>query len=161
MDFCPPTGIITFPTRQTRRGKPNNKCPSAIKLVFDMEASTTVSLLTTKDTASKASRKLRRSNRIKGAGAPNSVSSTSITAMTSAAEEGERVAAAEAAKVAIQIAEAAVAKHPPKAKTAHRGAYDTMSDRFGNRIHVVCIDGKWISPSQRRRCSKAGRNHLQ
>ena len=25
MDFCPPTGIITFPTRQPRRGKSNRK----------------------------------------------------------------------------------------------------------------------------------------
>jgi hypothetical protein len=61
--------------------------------------------------------------------------------MTTMVEDnGEKAAVAAAAKAAIQIADAALAKYPPKTKTEHQGAYNTTANKFGNKLPVVAID---------------------
>jgi hypothetical protein len=142
MDFSPPTGVITFPNRQFVTAKRRNKGPGDVKLVFDLEAATTVSVLTP-DTRSRASSRSRRKCKQGGTvdgGAPHQPNATS----TENADDG-RAAAAAFAKAAIQIADAAIAKYPPKVRTVHQGAYDTLADKFGNQVPVVAIDGKWVS----------------
>lgn len=144
MDFSPPMGIVTFPTRPNMSRR-QRKRPSQLQLVFDIEAASTVSVITTDDTRSKASRKSRRN----GAHGPKSETSTTAPTATSGpspagAEDDGRIAAAAAAKLAIQTADAAVAKHPPKFKTVHHGLYITVPDKFGNQLPVVLIDGKWV-----------------
>jgi hypothetical protein len=140
MDFSPPTGIITFPNRKAVHGR-QRRGPSEVKLIFDIEAATTVSVLTP-DTRSRASsRSRRRQNKNGTAGTEGTASSLTTAAVQ---DDDGKAAAALAAKTATQTADAAITKHPPKMKTAHQGAYDTIADRFGNKIPVVAIDGKWV-----------------
>jgi hypothetical protein len=61
-------------------------------------------------------------------------------------EEG--LAKAAAAK-AIQTADELTKKFPPKSKTAHQGAYTTLADKYGNRIPVVPVNGKWVVLTER------------
>ena len=136
MDFSPPTGVITFPNRLTARGK-QRRGQSEVKFVFDIEAASTISVLTTDNTKSKAS---SRSRRKKNQGSQAGQMSSAATTVTE--DDGGKAAALAAAKTAIQIADAAVATDPPKMKTAHQGAYATIADKFGNLLPVVMIDGK-------------------
>ena len=146
MEFCPPTGVVTFPTRdsvQSKNSRNNRKGgPKQFKLVFDMEAATTVSALTADDTKSRASSKSRRPNtrRRKAANAPETIGSGTTTTTA----DPEKIAAGNAAKKATEIANAAVQKYPPKVQTAHRGAYDTIADAYGNLLPVVRINNTWV-----------------
>ena len=140
MDFSPPTGIITFPNRQIARGK-QKRGPSEVKLVFDIEAASTMSVITNDDTKSKAPS--RGSRRKKNHGKPDVQVSPTGTTVTE--EDATKALAIVAAKTAIQVADAAIASDPPKAKTAHQGAYATIPDKFGNLLPVVMIEGKWVS----------------
>ena len=109
MDFSPPTGIITFPNKQSAQGR-YRRGKSDVKLVFDIDAATTVSVLTP-DTRSRASsRSRRRSNKNPLAGIAGPVSSTTITMLD---DDGGKAEAAIAAKVAIQVADSALLKYPP------------------------------------------------
>ena len=56
----------------------------------------------------------------------------------------EQGAARVASQNAIATADAAVTKYPAKAPLAHHGAYDTISDAYGNRFPVVRIGDKWV-----------------
>jgi hypothetical protein len=113
-----------------------------VKLVFDIEAATTVSVLSP-GTRSRALSRSRRRNNNKKASAATAGPASSTTA-TAVADDGGKAAAVAAAKVALQVANAALVKHPPKTKTAHQGAYNTVSDKFGNKLPVVAINVKWV-----------------
>jgi hypothetical protein len=139
MDFSPPTGVITFLYCQTSRGK-QRRGQSEVKLVFNIEAASTISVLTTDDTKSKAS---SRSRRKKNQGSQAGQMSSAATTVTE--DDGDKAAALAAAKTAIQIADAAVAIDSPKIITAHQGAYATIADKFGNLLPVVMVEGKWVA----------------
>ena len=111
-----------------------------MKLVFDIEAVSTMLVLTNDDTKSKASS--RGSRRKKNHGKPDVQVSPTGTTVTD--EDASKALAIAAAKTAIQVADAAIASDPPKAKTAHQGAYATIPDKFGNLLPVVMIEGKWV-----------------
>jgi hypothetical protein len=111
-----------------------------VKLVFDIEAALTISLHTTNDTKSKASsRSRRKKNQGSQAGQMSSVATTTTE------DDGGKAAALAAAKMAILIADAAVASDPPKIKSAHQGAYATIADKYGNLLPVVMLEGKWVA----------------
>jgi hypothetical protein len=103
MDCSPPTGIITFLNRPSARGK-QRRGMSEVKLAFDIEAISTISVLTNDDTKSKAS---SRSRRKKNHGKLDvQVSSAGTTATE---DDSGKAIALTAAKTAIQIADAAIA----------------------------------------------------
>ena len=139
MDYSPPTGIITFPTRAAVQNR-QRKGPKSFKLVYDMDVATTVSALTNDDTKSRALSKSRKSARNRANKAATATSSTT----TPNTESSEQLAAKVAAMQAIAIADAAVTKYPPRAPLAHQGAYDTISDAYGNRLPVVRLGDKWV-----------------
>jgi hypothetical protein len=140
MEYSPPTGIITFPTRAAVQNRQRQGSKS-FKLVYDMDVATTVSALTNDDTKSRASSKSRKSARNRA----NKVAKATASTANSQAVSSEQLAAKAAATQAIAIADAAVTKYPPKAPLAHQGAYDTISDAYGNRLPVVRIGDKWVS----------------
>ena len=88
MEYSPPTGIITFPTRAAVQNR-QRKGPQSFKLVYDMEAATTVSALTNDDTKSRASSKSRKSAR----NCANKATRTTASATTAPTETPEQVAA--------------------------------------------------------------------
>ena len=99
MDFSQPTRIITFPTRPAAQGK-QRRGPSEVKLLFDIEAASTISVLTNNDTKSKASsRSRRKKNQGKSAG------QVSLAGTTVTEDDGGKATALAAAKMAIQIAD--------------------------------------------------------
>ena len=140
MNFSPPTGIIMFPNRKLAQGR-QRRGKSDVKLVFDIDAATTVSVLTPETRSRASSRSRRRSNKNPLAGTAGTASFITTTMVK---VDGGKAEAVTAAKVAIQVADAALVKNPPKTKTAHQGAYDTVSDKFGNKLPIVAIDGKWV-----------------
>ena len=87
-----------------------------------MEESTAVSVLTADDTRSKASSRSRRGyNRNNGKAGPpahGSVATTGTGGTATGLEDNEKAAADGAARLAIQIADAAIAKYLPRMKTA-------------------------------------------
>jgi hypothetical protein len=139
MDYSPPTGIITFPTRAAVQNRQRQGAKS-FKLVYDMDVARTVSALTNDDTKSRASSKSRKSAR----NLANKAAKATASITTSQTVSSEQLAAKVAATQAIAIADAAVTKYPPKAALAHQGAYDTISDAFGYRFPVVRISDKWV-----------------
>jgi hypothetical protein len=109
--------------------------------VFDLDEITEVSALTTADAKSVSTKKSSgRARPLKNApdaesGAPNSAQTIDLT------EEG---LVKSAAAKAIATANMLTQKFPAKGKSAYKGAYDTIEDKYGNRIPVVALDGRWV-----------------
>jgi len=137
MEFSPPRqATITTPTGKRGQGR---LVPAHVKLVFDLEDDTVVSLLSTDDATSRSS-----SNRRLGKRRGQSHGVRSAASVTPAqVDHCENAAKADAAK-AVAVANAAIKKFPSQYKTAHQGDYFTTPDSFGNLFPVVFIDGKAV-----------------
>ena len=125
MEFSPPRpATVTSPSGKRGQGR---RVPTHVKLVFDIEDDTVVSVLSMDDAQSRSSsRRSGRRSGLKRIPSTASVTSTQANPQATAAK-------AEADK-AIAAAQAAIKKFPPQFKTAHQGDYFMTADSFGNLI---------------------------
>ena len=56
----------------------------------------------------------------------------------------QRIAAKIAAQTAVEVANTAIWRHPPKVRLAHTGDYVTIADAYGNQLPVVRIANAWV-----------------
>jgi hypothetical protein len=56
----------------------------------------------------------------------------------------DRVAVQIAANNAVEVANTAIQRHPPKVRLAHTGDYVTIADAYGNQLPVVRIENAWV-----------------
>ena len=150
MEFQPPAtnSVNQGGQRQNQRSKRRaHGGYNNVKLVFDIdsESATQVSTMSEAETAAS-----RRSTHWSKKTAQRSGASTGGASSENKAQDTteEGLAKAAAAK-AIQTADTLTKKFPSKGKTAHQGAYTTLEDKFGNRIPVVAVDGKWVVLTER------------
>ena len=138
MDFRPPcpTAAITTPTG--KRGGQARYVPTQVKLVFDVDDDTVVSLLSTDEAHSRSSS--RRSGKRQG----RQSAGRSVASPQAAQSNNQETAAKLEAAKAIAIAQAAIKKYPPTFKTAHQGDYYSLPDCFGNPRPVVFLDGRAV-----------------
>ena len=160
MDFRPPTEVVTFPSREKLRYPNKRKVPSKVMLTFDLhtasnQSASTMSALTIegKQSMEETTRETSRRARIKSAKKTRS-DTTTVSATTTATAtavttdvtslDPDRVAAQIAAKNAIEVANTAIRRHPPKVRLAHTGDYVTIADAHGNQLPVVRIANTWV-----------------
>ena len=136
-----------------KRGSQARNVPTQVKLVFDVDDDTVVSLLS--DEAHSRSSSRRSGKRQGRQRAGRSVAS----AQAAQSNNQETTAKREAAK-AVAIAQAAIKKYPPTFKTAHQGDYYSLPNCFGNPRPVVFFLMAGQSLSQKQLFSRAGNKLL-
>ena len=154
MDFRPPTGVVIFPSREKLRYPNKRKGLSKVRLTFDVntlstQSASTMSVMTTEEQQSFDETRRERRERYKAERKTRTVATPATGITTAATTEAtsfnqDKVAAQVAAKNAVEVANAAIRRHPPKVRLAHTGDYVTIADAYGNQLPVVRIANAWV-----------------
>ena len=112
-------------------------------LTFDVHtlstlSASTMSVLTTEEQQSLDETRRERSKRNKAARKKKMVTKLATRVTTAATAEATsvdpvRLAAQIVAKNAVEVANTAIRRHPPKVRLAYTGDYVTIADAFGNK----------------------------
>jgi hypothetical protein len=129
-------------SKRRSQGRYNN-----VKLVFDIDSKSATQVSTMSEAETAASRK--STHWTKKTAQRSGASTGGVSNKNKAQDTTEEGLAKAAAAKAIQTADTLTKKFPSKGKTAHQGAYTTLEDKYGNRIPVVAVDGKWVVLTER------------